>query len=62
MTSNVIFYGIAKMLQTSFLFYEFIQNKFNYACIILGFIGLFYWLNYQRKFNQEAENNPNQIK
>jgi hypothetical protein len=50
------------MLQTSFLFYEFIQNKFNYACIILGFIGLFYWLNYQRKFNQEAENNPNQIK
>jgi hypothetical protein len=62
MTSNVIFFGIAKMLQTSFLFYEFIQNKFNYACIILGFIGLFYWLNYQRKFNQEAENNPNQIK
>ncbi|MBP6459533.1 MAG: hypothetical protein KA264_05500 [Crocinitomicaceae bacterium] len=62
MTSNVIFYGIAKMLQTSFLFYEFIQNKFNYACIILGFIGLFYWLNYQRKFNQEAQNNPNQIK
>ena len=62
MTSNLIFYGIAKMLQTSFLFYEFIQNKFNYACIILGFIGLFYWLNYQRKFNQEAENNPNQIK
>lgn len=62
MTSNVIFYGIAKMLQTSFLFYEFIQNKFNYACIILGFIGLFYWLNYQRRFNQEAQNNPNQIK
>ena len=62
MTSNVIFYGIAKLLQTSFLFYEFIQNKFNYACIILGFIGLFYWLNYQRKFNQEAENNTNQIK
>lgn len=62
MTSNVIFYGIAKLLQTSFLFYEFIQNKFNYACIILGFIGLFYWLNYQRKFNQEAQNNPNQIK
>jgi len=62
MNSNVIFYGIAKMLQSSFLFFEFIQNNFNYSCIVLGFVGLFYWLNYQNKFNKEAEKNPNQIK
>lgn len=60
--STTIFYAIAKMLQASFVFFEVIQNIFNYSCIILGFVGLFYWLNYQKKFNEEAEKNPNQIK
>ena len=62
MNSNVIFYGIAKMLQGSFVFFEFFQNSINYFFIAIGFVGLFYWLNYQNKFNKEAENNPNQIK
>lgn len=44
------------------LIYDNVGNIFNYSCIVLGFIGLFYWLNYQRKFNNEAANNPNQIK
>ncbi len=43
-------------------FYDNIGNIFNYSCIVLGFIGLFYWLNWQRKFNDRAKNNPNQIK
>ena len=51
--STTIFYAIAKMLQASFVFFEVIQNIFNYSCIVLGFVGLFYWLNYQKKFNDE---------
>jgi hypothetical protein len=62
MNSNVIFYGLAKIFQGSFLFFEFIQNKFNYFLIILGFFGLFYWLRWQKRFNDQAENNPDQIK
>ena len=44
------------------LIYDNVGNIFNYSCIVLGFIGLFYWLNLQRKFSNEAANNPNQIK
>ena len=33
------------------MFYDNIGNIFNYSCIVLGFVGLFYWLNLQRKFN-----------
>jgi hypothetical protein len=62
MSSTIIFLTIAKLFQPIFFFYEFIQNKFNYSLIMLGFIGLFYWLNYQHKFNKSALNNPNQIK
>jgi hypothetical protein len=62
MNSNVIFYGLAKIFQGSFLFFEFIQNKFNYLCIALGFFGLIYWLRWQKRFNEQADNNPNQLK
>lgn len=34
----------------------------NTMLLILGFVGLFYWLNWQRKFNDQAANNPNQLK
>jgi hypothetical protein len=59
---NALWYGIANFFQFIFGFYDIVGNVFNYSCIILGFVGLFYWLNYQRNFNKEAENNPNQIK
>ncbi len=59
---NALWYGIANFFQFIFGFYDIVGNVFNYSCIVLGFFGLFYWLNYQRKFNKEAENNPNQIK
>lgn len=63
MNSNVIFEAIgdAILWSTSILF-DNIGNSFNNAMIVLGFIGLFYWLNYQRKFNKEAANNPDQLK
>lgn len=43
---------------TAGIFYDNIGNIFNYSCIVLGFIGLFYWLSLQRKFDkQDARKN-----
>lgn len=39
-----------------------IGNSFNYAVIVLGFIGFFIWMAKQSKFNKEAESNSDQIK
>ncbi len=43
---------------TVFILYDNIGNVFNYSCIVLGFVGLFYWLNLQRKFNNDKKNHP----
>ena len=50
------------ILWTTQILFENVGNIFNTSCIILGFVGLLYWLNLQRKFNNQAENNSNQIK
>lgn len=62
MTLAGFFYGIADIFQWTFQIFEIIGNSFNYTLIVVGFIGLFFWLNKQRKFNIEAENNPDQRK
>ena len=62
MSSSKLFYGIADFMQWTFGFFESVGNIFNYSCIVLGFVGLFYWLNLQRKFNADAANNPNKLK
>lgn len=63
MNSNVIFETIGEfLLWTTSILFENVGNLFNDAMIILGFIGLFYWLNLQKKYNQQAKNNPNQLK
>lgn len=64
MTLSDIFWGIGDFMHWTFnlLQADAIGNMFNYACIVLGFGGLFYWLNMQRKFNEQAENDPNQLK
>lgn len=62
MSSSTIFYAIGDFLQWTFGFFEHVGNKFNYSVIALGFIGLFYWLNWQRKFNNQAANDPKQLK
>jgi len=57
MGSSTIFYAIGDfMTNYAFLPFEMIGNVFNYSVIVLGFVGLFYWLNLQRKFIKEAEN------
>jgi hypothetical protein len=64
MTLSSIFWGIGDFLTATFTLLQenMIGDMFNYAVIALGFIGLFYWLNLQRKFNEKAKNDPNQLK
>ena len=63
MGSSSVFYAIGDfMYNVAFVPMELVGNAFNYSLIALGFVGLFYWLNLQRKFNEKAENNPNQLK
>jgi hypothetical protein len=62
MSSSDFFYGIADFLTWTFGFFEWIGNKFNYSMIVLGFFGLFFWLNAQRKFNDKAANDPSKLK
>ncbi len=65
MTLYDLFWGLGDFLQWTF---RLLQNDFwltwfvNYGAIVLGFGGLLYWLNWQKKFNQQAENDPNQLK
>jgi hypothetical protein len=62
MSSSDFFYGIADFLQWTFGFFEWVGNKFNATLLFLGFFGLFFWLNTQRKFNNKAANDPSKLK
>ncbi len=54
MNSFDIFWGIGDFSQWLLgAMYDNIGNVFNYTCIVLGFVGLFYWLNLQNKYNKE---------
>lgn len=65
MSSTDIFWGIGDFLATILTPLDadwgltFIANT---GIVLLGFVGLFYWLNIQRKLNAKAENDPNQLK
>ena len=45
-----------------FIPFEMVGNIINFSFIVLGFVGLFYWLNMQKKFNQQAADNKDQLK
>ena len=62
MSSTDIFWAIGDFLTWTFGIFEVIGNSFNYLLLAVGFVGMLYWLNWQRKFNQQAENNPDQLK
>ena len=61
MSSKDFFTGLGDLLNGAW-FYDNIGNIFNYSVIVLGFIGLFYWLNIQKKLNDKASKDPNQLK
>lgn len=62
MSSTDVFYALDDILQSFYLFYDWVGNKLNYAFLTLGFVGFAMWMNFQRKFNEKAKNNPDQIK
>lgn len=66
MTLRDFFWGLGDFVQEYML--VFLQNDFpitwfmNTALVVLGFVGLFIWLNMQRKYNAQAEADSNQRK
>lgn len=59
---NSVFYALDDMFQSFFVLYDKVGNLANYSFLILGFVGFFIWMKYQKKYNDEAANDPNQIK
>lgn len=65
MGSATVFYAIGEFMQdVAFLPLENGTLKWliNYGCLALGFVGLFYWLRMQMKFNEQAHYDPKRIK
>ncbi len=62
MSSSDFFYGISDFFAWIFVFFDWIGNKFNTALLLLGFFGLFFWLNTQRKLSDKAAKDPNKLK
>ncbi len=64
MTFSEFFYGLGDLLTwlLHFLQGDIIGNIFNDMLLILGFIGFFIWMFKQKKYNDAAKSNPNQIK
>lgn len=58
---NNFWWTLGKILNGAW-FYDNVGDILNWSFIILGFIGFGYWMNWQRKFNQQAAENPNQLK
>jgi len=65
MTLSAFFHGIGDFLLWTF---NLLQNDLpltymmNTGIVLLGFFGLFYWLIKQKKFNEAAEANADQLK
>jgi hypothetical protein len=53
---------LADFLVWTFGILEKFENLPNYAFILIGFAGMFYWLKLQAKYNKEAASNPKQLK
>lgn len=61
MSSTEIWVAIGKALNGAW-FYDNIGDIFNYSLIILGSYGFIFWMMKQKKFNDDAVKNPNQLK
>lgn len=65
MTLSDLFWGLGDIFQWTFRILDGdlpVTAIMNYGILIGGFLGLFYWLNLQNKFNKEAKNDPNRLK
>jgi len=55
MTFTELIYALGDVLTSSFKVLPLIGNNFNYIVIIIGFVGLAYWLSYQMKKTKQAK-------
>ena len=61
MTWTDFVYKIGDAFQWAFGFFEFIQNYFNTALVLLGFFGFYYWMTTQKRLRAKS-NVPVDIK
>lgn len=55
MTFTDFIYATGDFLESTFTILPKIGNSFNYVVIVLGLLGLAYWLIYQTKMTKKAE-------
>lgn len=48
-------YWLGDVFNAFFNVFEKLGNVPNYFFIVVGFLGLFYWLNMQKKLNKKAQ-------
>ena len=56
------FYGIGDIAYWFFDLFSKLENIPNIGLTILSFVLLFWWMKLQKKYNDEAASNPNQLK
>lgn len=49
------FYWLGDVFIAFFDLFEKLENYPNYLFVVVGFIGLFIWLNMQKNYNKKAE-------
>jgi hypothetical protein len=54
MTFTEFIYATGDFLESTFTVLPIIGNKFNYFVIVLGVVGLIYWLLLQKKLTKKA--------
>ena len=64
MTFSEFFWGLGDLFTwlLQALQGDMIGNSFNTILLVLGFVGFGIWMNKQRKFNNAAKSNPDQLK
>jgi hypothetical protein len=48
-------YWLGDVFYAFFGLFKKLENVPNYIFIVVGFLGLFYWLNMQKKYNKKAQ-------
>jgi hypothetical protein len=57
MSSTPVFHAIGRFFEWTFTAFEYLQNYFNDALVVLGFVGIAYWMYRQNKYTKEAAAN-----
>jgi cbb3-type cytochrome oxidase subunit 3 len=61
MNSTSVFQSIGDFFQWTFTAFEVIGNGFNTILVVLGFVGITYWMYRQSKYTAEAKRNSTHV-